>query len=409
MKALKSPLSVHYELTEDCDNECTHCYNSFQHRDYDISKKVRERIVDEIIKSEIFHVVMTGGEPLTDKDGLFYVIERLRDENVKVSLNSNLNLMDRNTAKKLKKLEIEGILTNVIHYDSFIHDAVTNNLGSLESCLSGIKNATEEGIGVSANMVVNPERVQDVYETGKRLAEYGIKGFCATRVVPNENVDTLNPEETLLMLDQLLQFKEDYLINVSSLNPIPCCFSSDEKYSVFMDRGCSAGFIGANITQFGEMRACQHQEQTWGNIVDEGLSAVWENVPILKENISDLCKSCGDCSGGCVEIASDSDLDPLVLGNFSSSDSEGKKINSETSFRFYGDIIHRNENNGTGTLFRKPSSYVTLNEGLYGLSLVLSKSIFSVNELIKQGFPGEIQSFINLLNKRKIIMEVQNG
>jgi MoaA/NifB/PqqE/SkfB family radical SAM enzyme len=405
-KRFKSPLSAHYEITEDCDNDCRHCYNPFRHERHHIPQEVRDGILKEIIDNEIFHIVITGGEPLMDKKGLFYVAEKLTKENVKISLNSNLNLMDEETAKTLVGLGVDSVLTSVLHHNPEIHDGITNNPGSLESCLNGIRTARESGMRVSANMVVDKERLKDVYETGKSLIPYGITGFCGTRVASHGKTETLNPEEALFMLDELLRFQEEYSIHVASLNPIPRCLSSDSKYDSFMVRGCSAGLIGADITQLGDMKACQHQEQTHGNILEEGLKVVWERVPILKEEVPEFCGECGECSGGCREIAGEGEVDPLAIGDFGESEEKiREKVDPSTNLRFYREIVHRNEENGTGTLFRAPSNYVNLKEDQYKLSLVLAKTVFSINGLVEEGFSPEIKRLINLLHNREIIKE----
>jgi MoaA/NifB/PqqE/SkfB family radical SAM enzyme len=405
-KRFKSPLSVHYEITQDCDNDCSHCYNPFRHEGQNIPISVRDGILREIIDNEIFHVVITGGEPLTDKEGLFYAVEKLTRENVKVSLNSNLNLMDEDTATTLVGLGVDSVLTSVLHYDSKVHDEITRNPGSLESCLRGIQIAREAGMRVSANMVVDKERLKDVYKTGERLIPYGITGFCATRVASHGKTETLDSDESLFMLDELLRFQEEYSIHVASLNPIPRCLSSDPKYDVFMLRGCSAGLIGADITQLGDMKACQHQEETHGNILEEGLARVWEKVPILREEVPDFCGECGECGGGCREIAGEGEVDPLAVGDFGDSEEKIKKeVDPNTNLRFYREIVHRDEGNGTGTLFRAPSNYVNLKEDQYKLSLVLAKTVFSINGLVKEGFSPEIKRLISLLHNREIIKE----
>ena len=349
---------------------------------------------------------MTGGEPLTDKKGLLYAVEKLTKENVKISLNSNLNLMDEETAKRLSELGVESVLTSVLHYDSKVHDEITRNPGSLESCLRGIQIAREAGMRVSANMVVDKERLREVYKTGEKLIPYGITGFCATRVASHGKTETLDAEETLFMLDELLRFQEDYSIHVASLNPIPRCLSPDEKYDPFMLRGCSAGLIGADITQLGDMKACQHQDETYGNILEEGLRKVWQRVPILKEEVPEYCSGCGECGGGCREIAGEDELDPLAIGNFSKiKDRIKEEVDSSARLRFIGGIVHRDEENGTGTLFRAPSSYANLKSDQYELALTLSKTVFSVDELIEEGFPPEIKRFINFLHFRKLVRE----
>lgn len=418
MKQLKSPISVHYEITESCNHQCEHCYNPFSHSsDSAVPKAIRERIINELIENEVFHVIVTGGEPLFYKDIALDTIRRLSEKRTVVSMNSNLTLVDKQTALNLKGTGLKSVLTSVIHYDPKIHDGVTKVKGSLERCMNGISYLVEQDIPVSANMVVTKNRVNDVYQTGKMLVKLGIKGFSATRMAPNPNniQEILDGQEVEKMLDQLLMLSQEYGIRVSSLNNIPRCFSSDPKYSVFMDRSCNGGRTSATITQTGGLKSCHHLEDVVGNIVEEGLASVWARAPVLKEErLPKECSTCysnQNCAGGCRQTAEIVDgiksLDPIAKGRiYALKQIRTHQIpNQDATIRFMKDTLHRKEQDG-GVLFRNTRNYAILNEYQYQIVLRLANQSFSIRELTSL-FGGETSSFIEKLYQKSLIGEAK--
>ena len=83
---LKSPISVVWEITNNCNYKCPHC-RAFQDYTKD-NVNIENKIVDEIIKSEIFVVNLSGGEPLLNKR-IFDIAKKLTDNNVYVVLSTN--------------------------------------------------------------------------------------------------------------------------------------------------------------------------------------------------------------------------------------------------------------------------------------------------------------------------------
>ncbi|MFH1376063.1 MAG: radical SAM protein [Candidatus Woesearchaeota archaeon] len=417
MKILKSPISVHYELTENCNHRCEHCYNPFAHISEEVPKLTRDRIIEELVQNEVFHVILTGGEPLFYQDMAVDAVKRLNKNGAVVSLNSNLTLMDRNTAVSLKKAGLKSALTSITHYDPNIHDKITKIDGSLERCISGINYLVNQEIPVSVNMVVTKDRVDDVYKTGEMLVDLGITGFSATRMAPNRDnlKEILDAQEVKHMLDQLLLLKEKYGINVSSLNNLPRCFSSDKKYGIFMNRSCNGGRTSATITQIGGLKSCHHLDEVVGNIIEEGLSTVWEKAPVLKdERLPKGCLACDvneNCAGGCRQTAEvvrnkKTGLDPIARGKEQIITLDPPELpNKDSTLRFMKDTLYRKEKNG-GVLFRNPRNYAILNESQYQLALKLSNNSFSINEL-KDLFGNELSSFMERLYQKGLIGEAK--
>lgn len=318
---LKSPLSAQFELTNECDNACRHCYNSWR-PDAHITRHSLSMpdpqlyaIANEIINHELIHVVLTGGEPLLRGYQVVELAQRFTDAGLDLSLNSDLKQLTDDLASALYGAGIKSTLTSIIHHKPQIHDSVTQVNGSLEATLRGIQTARQAGINVSANMVVYHETVNDIYDVGKFLIEnYNIKGFCATRVNASkpaiiQGVNRLDRSDIAIVLDSLIRLQQEFGLEVNTLNPIPHCFGNDWlKYDAIFRKACGAGKIFVGIAANGDVKACHHSDIVEGNLLQEPLTMIWQRMDQWRTDaiLPNQCQDCPEtpqCRGGCREYA----------------------------------------------------------------------------------------------------------
>lgn len=338
MKRLFSaPTVVNLEITEICNVKCRHCYNfwrdeSIGQNSLDIEKF--DKIINRIIEAGVFHVVLTGGEPMAKFPMLEHGFAKLKQANISFSCNSNLMLCTDERAKKLANLGLDHILTSLPSRDPVMNDFIMGKEGSFDRIMKGIENATKNGIRVSANMVVSKSTYNDVYETARLAAEKGCQKIFATRMVPptytHENVDKDHlptAEETKIALDQAIQAKKDFGIMIGTLVSYPLCFLGDlEKYSDFVGRGCpgqSGHQMSINAT--GDTHSCAHEAEGYGNVFDKPIKEIYQQPRMKKWRTSyhfEGCKGCDYidvCESGCRMTAKGhtgkhAGMDPLFLG-----------------------------------------------------------------------------------------------
>jgi len=316
----KSPISLQVELTDACNHHCTHCYNFWRTDDYWKFEKSDSsnllRIADKIIEAEVFHVVLSGGEPLVVPIAtLEELVDKYKSGGVSVSFNSNITLVKSAHIEMFKKYGL-SILTSVPSYNQEDFERITMKKGSFDSFVDSAKLISGNGVYLSSNMVVNKQTLNDVYTTGKFMASLGAKGFCATRMSPSNNgiitdysSTVLDRDDMVSMLDQLLAVHEDFGLTVNSLNAIPYCFTDNPlKYSMILNRSCVAGLTSGGMSSKGDLRACQHFDISYGNVLDEPLQDIWSRMTVWKYEYLSTgeCKGCVEqqrCGGGCRENA----------------------------------------------------------------------------------------------------------
>ncbi len=314
---LNTPCQIDMEITSACNHTCRYCYNYWRHDKENpqhtvMSKDTLDKIIDQLIENNVFNVVLTGGEPFLNFDCLLHGVKRLTENNILVSCNSNLTVATRDKLQQLKDAGLPHILTSLSSYDPEMNDKIFDKKGAYVKVIQNIRHAVDIGIKISVNTVISKHSQNHVYKTGLLVAALGASNLFLTRVVPSTSCGSdaakefvLAPNDYIPALDDAIRVKEETGITIGSLIQYPVCFLKDvEKYADFVGRGCTAGkkmvCIGAN----GDTHACLHEEKSYGNVLDIGLKAVWDNMHMWRDNslVPADCKECDWlewCEGGC--------------------------------------------------------------------------------------------------------------
>ena len=88
------------EITSVCDLKCRHCYNFWRNDDIPVpstkmSIEQADSLIDQIIENKVFHIILTGGECLTNYTVLTHFMRRLGDAEISFSMNSNLRIANQ--------------------------------------------------------------------------------------------------------------------------------------------------------------------------------------------------------------------------------------------------------------------------------------------------------------------------
>lgn len=316
---LSLPSTVHIELTTSCCFNCRHCYNFWRKektKPVSMSGEQLDRILDEIIKNDIMHVIFTGGEPLINSSVLLHGLKRLKEARASVSCNSSLAVLSSiERLSELKAAGLEHILTSLNSHRPDINDYLVSTPGAYKKIIEGIKNAVSAGIRISVNMIISESNIGDMYETAALASRLGAKKFFGTRVVPHLS-DKLEEQKEFLIyqkeagriVNELMRVRKDFSMQVGTLVPYPFCFivKGDrlEDYRDFYSHGCPAGNKMISLNANGDAHACVHESKNYGNILEIGIKGVWEKMNAWRSGVffPDACKRCplfDECNGGC--------------------------------------------------------------------------------------------------------------
>lgn len=313
-RTLSAPVVVQWEVTPLCNLNCLHCYNHWRRgepvlQNSEDTKQIYKATVSEMIANRIFSVVVTGGEPLLVLNQVVPFLSHLRDAGIQILLNSNLTLLNNETAIRLRKLGIGSILTSLLSGVPQTNNEIAQRKEAHARTTRGIKIALAKGIKVTVNMVVTKINLGDIYATAQYVASLGVKSFAATKAATPGNCPDFSPyalsrDEFRYMLQELVRVRDELGLCIDSLEFYPYCAFEDEKTrSIFKSRICSAGKTNCAIGYDGQVRPCSRSEVSYGDI-REGFVNAWREMSDWRSNVwlPTQCSSCSlknKCVGGC--------------------------------------------------------------------------------------------------------------
>ncbi len=317
-RTLSAPLVAQVEITESCPNRCLHCYNYWRHEEVSkvgvssLGPDQIDRIMDELEDAQVFNIVITGGEPLLNKSGLFRILDRVERKGfMSAAINSSLLGLTRFDAERLATYRcIDNVLTSIMGPSSDVHDCISGHSGSFSKTLQGVNLLRELNIRVCANMVVSQVNKGYIAETAALCKLLGISVFNATRATaplncPDFQPYALNVDELRDCLSTLMKAGCTEHISTGTLTVYPLCGVRDiRKAPMTARKRCSAGVTVIGISANGDVHACTHLQESSGNIFNEPLASIWGKMSPWRNGtyLPPRCKTCEAlalCGGGC--------------------------------------------------------------------------------------------------------------
>jgi len=362
-------------------------------------------IGEQIVKQEVFSVVLTGGEPFLNRKALYLLTDYLAKNNIDTAINSNLTKIKEDDVKKLKQKGILGILTSLCSYDEDKHDKITRNKGSFKQALKGIEIVQKHNMPLAVNMVVTKHNVDSVYKTGLFVGkELGIKAFNATPMnacsaAGDFHLDlTLSEEDYISTLKSLVALEKNHNMITDILEPVPhCLILHDYDLEKFLKRTCCAGVSTLAIGADSSVRPCTHSDQDYGNLQEKSMAEIWSSMEDWK-NGNYLPKECEPCSvdilcrGACRTEAlaytgSLNGINPLYKEPLQLT--KEKKVREgldNKNLKFKQDIRYRKEDNNTFILYSPRDKFLEVSpEEIKYLSLLKSKyPSFTLEEMLSK-------------------------
>lgn len=310
---LSLPLTAQLEVTDFCNHRCIHCYNL----DSEIKNRPMRHVDDEtvlavaqkLIDCKVFGVIVTGGEPLIKKELTKKLISLLKDNGLRVSLNTNLTLFDDDFINFLKEKKV-GVLTSCPSgiSSSFAKLVGIDNYAKFET---NLKKLADIGVRFTVNMVVTKDNLHEIRETAERMKALGCKSFAATPMGLNVEYPRLDllltVEEVQQVISELLWIGENLGMKVDILEALPkCVFPGSVLMGkhAFLNRKCQAGRTVIAVSCNGDVRPCAHNPSSYGNILEEDLRDIWQKMNDWRsaQYVPDGCRDCtwlNRCNGGC--------------------------------------------------------------------------------------------------------------
>jgi GeoRSP system radical SAM/SPASM protein len=308
-----APLTINWAVTNRCNFKCNHCYSRNDTSD-ELDFDLLTGCIEHAAKAGVLSINFGGGEPLLRKD-LPEIAGFASNCGMRVSMNSNGYLIDRERSVELKKSCIAKVGISIDSNLPEIHDEFRGIKGSHEKAVEALAFLNEAGIKTSISTVICKINYKDIsplinFAIRNKVEQLNFHNFkCSGLGYSNKDKLDLSSEEWkgfyLTAIDAKQKSKD---IDISLDDPIISALGANSNNS--MVKGSICGKLSLNIKSNGDVTPCGFIPIVIGNITKDNLKDIWAGSSVLEKmrnkTPAGKCLDCShysDCLGGCTARA----------------------------------------------------------------------------------------------------------
>lgn len=273
-------VSFQIELTSKCNERCIHCYIPHKYKDTDIKPELFYSVLDQLKKMGTLSVALSGGEPMTHPYFVDF-LKAAKDRDFKVTILSNLLLLNDKILETLKNGLMCSIQTSLYSMNPERHDLITTIPGSFEKTKNAILKLIENDIPVQISCPIMKANKNDYIEVAKWAHEHKIRAITDYAIMAQYNHDTenlvnrLSPEECRKEIEDILEIDLDYQNQILSKDFIKRCTIINEDPN---EPFCGVGISSCCMVANGNVYPCSGwQSYVCGNLNEKTLKEIWED------------------------------------------------------------------------------------------------------------------------------------
>ena len=281
--------SAHWEITYRCNEICVHCFNPGaahtsdekpnRNRD-ELTTKESFALIDDLVKSGVFRLTISGGEATLRKD-FFEIVSYARSRGLSVVLYTNGLRLTEDFIQKLKTLWLHAVEISIYSSNPEIHDSITNVKGSFQKsidALSMLKNSNIKAVMKSVQMQHTVHGYQLTRELGEKLNINVVIDSLLSPALDGKKAP-LNHE---------LPFTEMVALAATAGSPL---FVGNEQNNwdkkdvqKILDKPvCGAGRKTLSIDPEGQISPCVAFPVHIGNVREKGFYPAWQHSQLQKQ------------------------------------------------------------------------------------------------------------------------------
>jgi len=279
-KKAKTPLSINFFITDNCNLRCSHCFYAGHLNKNDKLKLENIRSIIKSLRNPLVSVVLTGGETFLRKDLLeiCILLDKINTKKIILATNGTMpDLIYDGVKKILEKTDLDVAVQISIDGPEKIHDKIRGVPGTYKKAMLTIKKLKtikNNKLTISASTTVSKTNYNYVEKTINELKGTGI--FHGLQFVRSAGKQVFNIDKDLLSdfnsnkdftltieqmeeLSKIIKTKvknqEDPLLNrtINLLNEYFIKVLREKKR--FMN--CTAGYTDAVIYPDGNVSICE--------------------------------------------------------------------------------------------------------------------------------------------------------
>ena len=200
---LAAPIHVWWDITQQCNFSCKHCYSNAQKIVKDeLSTAEVFGIIEQLKEAQVGFVYILGGEPLIRPD-FPLVLERFRECGIPLMLNTNGWFMNEDWGRRIANSSVKHLRFSLDGSTASTHDDLRGVKGSFDRVISGIKICRSLNIPkISCSYTVTSKSIGEIKSTCELLVELGVDAvqfgpLADTGRASDHSELTLSPSDTL--------------------------------------------------------------------------------------------------------------------------------------------------------------------------------------------------------------------
>lgn len=267
--------SLHFELTSKCNALCKHCYNNSGK--YNAEDRMNlKRWIDFanyiVSRGGVFECLISGGEPLLFRDGLFEIMDVLHDDGTIFLIMTNGFLLNEEYIKRFKKYQYHWFQISIDGFNAEYHDKFRQLPGSWEKAVSGAKGIVNAGIPLKIAHCVTPYNIDGIDAMCSLAAQIGASSIMIGGISLSGRTGTnldllLSDSDKKIMKNKIEENRIRYKgrMKVKSANSVRSGLINHAKHPR----------SGAVIRPNGDIRIDGMAPFVAGNILDNDFTDIW--------------------------------------------------------------------------------------------------------------------------------------
>lgn len=317
---LKGPLLMAWEVTHACDMSCRHCgVDAGQPLEDELTTAEALRVIHELGKIGLRHLLFAGGEPLVRPDILD--LAAYGASLFSVGINTNGYSLDLRLAEKLRQAGVNQIRISLDGADAPTHDYLRRE-GSFERAVAAVKHCLSQDfpeVGIQATLSQwNYPQLPALIEMA---ADLGVRVFEAREFFPVGRGKSmahlaLSHAQREEMFDYLAEMQQKLSRPIITSEDPYLFLANGELQGLCLNPhlrelclGCGAGILGGALKPNGQVTPCGGVNLVIGDLRHDSFAEIWSNseaLKVLRER--DFSGKCGRCEykytcGGCRALA----------------------------------------------------------------------------------------------------------
>ncbi|MDQ7006114.1 MAG: radical SAM protein [Acidobacteriota bacterium] len=282
------PLSILFELTNRCNEDCTHCYVDLGDIEGELTTEEVTDILDQLRAMGTLFLTFTGGEIFTRKD-ILVLVRHARSLGFALRLFTNGTLLRDRDIEVLAEASVIGVEMSLYAMDPQAHDKVTRIPGSWNKTTNAARRLRAAGVPVVLKAPIMAGISREYAKVLAFAREIGAEyRFDPTLIVRNDLDDS--PLDHRMSRADLLGFCMDPHLGQAVA---PGTGHKPEPGQSI----CATARRVALISSRGRVYPCSQRFPPAGSLREQSFKEIWETSPLLLRLRNITAQDLPVCSG----------------------------------------------------------------------------------------------------------------